>query len=578
MSNQLIDPRILSTVRETESLLEELTFRKCLEFDLYYLRNGTCTVDEQDKDNPLKPWPTWSYFDYLFYELGLPPAVKGISNITVLWKSRTMMGSWSVSGKAFHMMATRPHTRVVVQSKDEKRAVKIVEYCKYLYLNSLPRLQRHWACSRDPWDQAYSKFEIDNGSSIEAFASGPDSMRFEHGTIYIFDEAAMEDQLLECVSNAQAAKFPYIWLVSSARTGPLNDTFKKSRQIPWPVNRAFYRDVEHVGESTPLSAEVANSLTLPSQTTPMRGLSKYQSPTGWTFLRVHYSCDPSMRDPVRMAMARAQFPSDTLWRREMEIEAEALGGALVYPRYSRSIHLIPDRDIPTYGCIYMSIDPHPRVEHAILWCVVDRDGDLYFYREYWPSVLYGTGEIATDETPRAGLMVRDYCIKIAELEGNQLVIRDPGTPDEYGDYIDKDGGERVTNRLMDQAGKAFKVTAEGQQEISIAQRYRNYGIYAGDPIKSHQVGQDIIDGLLTPAPHSLHGSWPRMHIAESLVELDSEFSNHRFSPTIVSPSRDLNQRPSGFRTHELDNCRYISCSQPSYMEAFASPVIRNCDR
>jgi hypothetical protein len=278
-----------------------------------------------------------------------------------------------------------------------------------------------------------------------------------------------------------------------------------------------------------------------------------------------------MRDEAKLKRVSKVFGGrgSPMWRREMEIEAEALGGALVHPKYNEQIHVIKDTAIPEYGCLYMSIDPHPRTEHASLWMLVTRDYDFYFYRESWPSNVYGTGRRLRDEDECNRYTVRTYAEYLAFLEGNEIVGQHVGTPYEMYTYTHRDGGERIVSRLMDQAGKGFRISGEGTPDLFIYDEYRKYGIYCQDPRKSHAVGNDKIDELLEPKPWR-HTVRPRLFIAESLLELRAEFRNHRYAETSSSPSKDLTQRVSQFRTHMLDNCRYLLSGNIFYTEMMAS--------
>lgn len=58
---------------------------------------------------------------------------------------------------------------------------------------------------------------------------------------------------------------------------------------------------------------------------------------------------------------------------------------LVYPMFSRGIHLIPRREIPRDWTKVVCIDPANTGPTAALWCAVDPQGNLLFYRAYKQS-------------------------------------------------------------------------------------------------------------------------------------------------------------------------------------------------
>ena len=73
------------------------------------MRRWTKTLDEQDKENPYKPLPDWSYFEAV-YQLWQE------EEIIYIEKSRTMMMSWFIAGLCFHQVANFQPARAVFWS------------------------------------------------------------------------------------------------------------------------------------------------------------------------------------------------------------------------------------------------------------------------------------------------------------------------------------------------------------------------------------------------------------------------------------------------------------------------------
>jgi len=67
---------------------------------------------------------------------------------------------------------------------------------------------------------------------------------------------------------------------------------------------------------------------------------------------------------------------------------------LVYPAFSRHIHLRERFKIPLDWIIDIAIDIHPRVEQAVLFCAVSPRGDKYLCNEIWG---HGDGNWVADE-------------------------------------------------------------------------------------------------------------------------------------------------------------------------------------
>lgn len=304
---------------------------------------------------------------------------------------------------------------------------------------------------------------------------------------------------------------------------------------------------------------------------PCKGLWMQRTPAGIPVIQLRYTADPMMTPEVVAAMRRG-YSSEAHWRKEMEGDAGALGGTVVYPEFDPELHMVPDTQIPRRGCRYMSIDPHPRTPHAFLWVLVDAWNDLYVYRELWPSIIYGVNRKLTDVEEENIYTIKDYAQTLAWLEGNSLEFRGEHTRNERAIYrYNESKGERIIYRLMDQASKGFLATGEAEQEESYSVRYARYGIHCRDPRKAHHAGEDAIRLALAPRKHDTKGQWPRLHIAESCEELRLEFQTHKYKATkTVTDERDLNQERVKARCHLLDDLRYLLTSPLAYIKNLAS--------
>jgi hypothetical protein len=294
----------------------------------------------------------------------------------------------------------------------------------------------------------------------------------------------------------------------------------------------------------------------------------FRTPGGQPFVWLRYEADETMT-PERVKTLRAKYSSEAYWRREMLIQADALAGTRVYPDFDPGMHVIRDEDVPKRGCIYFSIDPHPRTPHAMLWVLIDRWSDWYVYREMWPSIAYPTDRrwrrIREDDQDNI-FDVRDYATWIAELEGNKIRWVNEETDEEYGVYDETRGGEKICDRFMDQAAKGFIAKKDGSKEVSYWDFYKNCDIVCRPAVKSHESGENAIHALLRPRKHEFKGQWPRLHIAASCRELIAEFPNHRYRKRkTISEEADLKQQAREVRTHQLDNLRYIATSNAAFI-------------
>lgn len=206
-------------------LKRELSLRYAVKDCWYWLRNCTKTEDEQNSENPLKPFPDRAYFQYILDVLNHEPVV-------FIEKSRTMLLTWILSGYLSHLMFTRPFTTVIVQSKDEARSLKPIQYAKALWRNSEPELKDRWLLPRDIAKQPYNKLEVANGSWMVGLSGDVDRIRSDH-PIVLFDEAAFIPTS-ENMDVAVAARPKQIIANSSACPGWFHQATVGAKPCNWP--------------------------------------------------------------------------------------------------------------------------------------------------------------------------------------------------------------------------------------------------------------------------------------------------------------------------------------------------------
>lgn len=219
------NPERANKIRELK-ILRELHIRRALKDPLYWLMKATKTFDEQDMQNPYKPFPDREYISHMFDVFDHEP-------ISFLEKSRTMMASWTVSAWAAHNGFSRPFT-TVFQSEDEDRAVHCVENIKCLWEHSEPELKERWPLARPLDKQPYNYLEMANGSWFLGIPGNPDKVRSAHPTCYVADEAAFMSYFSEAYGNAVATRAPHIIALSSANPGEFYEFVKNAKPVDWP--------------------------------------------------------------------------------------------------------------------------------------------------------------------------------------------------------------------------------------------------------------------------------------------------------------------------------------------------------
>lgn len=533
---------LANAVQEIEEIAAEMLARKVcgdrekgIEPDLKtWLTQATKTRDEQDKLNPNKPFPDEEYIWTMADTIKTEP-------VLFIEKSRTVMGTWT--GCAVYALEgfTTGQMKYMFCAPDERRAKNCIDYVKALWENSTPKLKERWPLKKELHLQSTLVFELANGTKFEAIAGGADKVRSAHPTAIMIDEGAFVDDGAECMDVAMAANPLSIIVISSANPG-------------------WFRE--------------ATEFASPDYSKPMpQGMSLRRTDNGVAVLRVHYTADPAKRGDWG-ATQKKKYVKGTNWDLEMEIKYDAKKGSLVYPDFDQSIHVVPDSMVPDSGCLFMAADPHPRTPHAFLWALIDRAGDVWIYREFWPSKVYAQPHEIKDGDEESLYSAKEYAQAIAGFEGNRIEF-DGSKEDERGELIED--GEVIYDRFMDQAGKGFKVSADGSPFESYWERYRKYGFTFKEPYKIHQAGEDEIRDLMVPRPHDTYGKWPRIHIAASCRELILEFLKHRYEAMAdhLMLRKELPQKGVEKRCHLLDCLRYIVTSKASYNPGFVSRIYRH---
>lgn len=300
-------------------------------------------------------------------------------------------------------------------------------------------------------------------------------------------------------------------------------------------------------------------------------------------LRLHYSADQERWSPERVSKLRATYTSDARWRREMEVEYEALEGELLYPEFSRDRNPCEPFDVsdPEYWTIWMALDPHPRTAHAMVWEAFNRFGDRAIVGEGWP-------EFGTRYGPSDGVRwkVRDYAQMIQFFESDSELKPSP--------FIWARGKKlKVFRRIMDTYGRAAN-SDEGEDYF---ESYRKVGIqlnkeaetnrkegqkinlYFDAALKGHdnlaKAYDSIGRALAVRVDSSGRAAPPILRVFEDCYEWIDEAENVRYPKAKKKPGddfgaeqgagKDSDEKVITYQRHLLDATAYIETARPGYM-------------
>ena len=280
--------------------------------------------------------------------------------------------------------------------------------------------------------------------------------------------------------------------------------------------------------------------------------------------RIHWSADPSKTE-VWAEAQKKKAPSINVYRREFEIDHYAGAGALLLPEFDRTIHVCRPFKVPHDWTRYMGIDPHKRRPHAFLWMAVSPDGDHWYYREYWPSRIYGK----KGDTPEDDRLykVDEYVEAVKLMEGPDVEYFGSG-----GFADNQKQKERIRLRVMDTHGKAiYTTTVMGKDEPeTFWDRYEKLGIRCKEAIKDIGSGRDTVGVRLRPRKVMRADGEAQegiIHIFETLPELIHECRTVRWPALTPGQAErmDPTDKPLQKRCHMTDLIRYIEQEDPLYV-------------
>jgi hypothetical protein len=332
---------------------------------------------------------------------------------------------------------------------------------------------------------------------------------------------------------------------------------------------------------------------------PFPGIQVHENEFGFKNLRLHYTADPqkgtgelTFVESIKRSLtpwALEQYLKMTdksLYLQEYEIDASATLGQLLYTM-DREATLVHSSQMPSEGTDYFAIDPHPMVPFASLWGRVDRWGDLWIYRELWPSkvafryengrLMGQKGNVPEDDNKHT---IEEYVEAIWWLE-SELNPQNKGV------------ATHIRERVIDYAARAFgKGTQDDPEQPNFQQRLAthasqlrrkkgitDWSLEFKDAKKDLDVGIKEVNAWFKPRDvrHPYEDRWvkqSRIRICEDRCpELIYQLETNRNTPLtpLQAESNDPMLRPLKKRNHLTDDLRYMVMANPIYVPPYAAP-------
>jgi hypothetical protein len=302
----------------------------------------------------------------------------------------------------------------------------------------------------------------------------------------------------------------------------------------------------------------------------LRRIQQGRPGAGIAVARLHYDADSSLT-PERIAKLKSSYTSEARWRREMEIEYEALEGTLLYPDFNRKRNVCKQFDVSDRWrwTIYMACDPHMRTPHAFVWKAFNASGEWVQCGELWPvdGVRYRTSEYAEAiEWLESDSDNKIECFRWAQ--GRKL---------------------KVFKRVMDTHGSAANSDQENEDyfEAYRSQGHRlrknkrsDFSLNFEPAIKGHNALEKAVDKINGDFSGRVEGESrepgpPRGHVFEGCEETILEYENVRFPAPKPKTSfdeqkegvasKESEERVITYRKHCIDADHYIHTSKPRFV-------------
>ncbi len=289
---------------------------------------------------------------------------------------------------------------------------------------------------------------------------------------------------------------------------------------------------------------------------PHPGIQKWTNKHGICIFRLHYSADPDKtKEWAEKQKAAMTNPAD--YEQEFEINFSAKQGTLIYQLHEEAT-LEKSFPIPRDWTRYFALDPHPVVPHAGLWAAVDPWGDVWIYRELWPSRIYGQPGNQPEDDNRFSIAQFVETIEFLESAENP----------------ENTGPEDVFERVIDYAARAMgQGFFDDRPEYNFQQRFEELsGWRFKDCIKDLNAGYEIVNSLLKPRDvEQTDGTFkPKSQLRifqDRCPELIHQLKNNRFQQLtpLLAERQDPTGKPQAKRNHLTDCLRYLAMNGLEYV-------------
>ena len=285
----------------------------------YFLQNCVYTLDQVDKKNPIKRFPSHLPHTRLYCEAWIRELQ------LVVPKSRRMQMSWENIALFLWDTMFGVGRCNIFQSKKEESSDNLVGRAEFI-LKHIPEDQIPKEMI-PKWNRTYCKLEFPEiHSQILGIPQGASQLREHTASGLLFDEFAFWDADEETYSAAIVTieGGGRCTILSSARAGAYMEKVV--------FDRLDEDQVDLDGDKQKVIHEP------PVHKFPMDGVECWKNPGNKFFvIQLHYTANPDKRSTEWKSHTKGNL-SHKRWMQEYEISWESVAGKPVYPNFSKKLH------------------------------------------------------------------------------------------------------------------------------------------------------------------------------------------------------------------------------------------------
>jgi phage terminase large subunit-like protein len=301
-----------------------------------------------------------------------------------------------------------------------------------------------------------------------------------------------------------------------------------SRHLIWmdeePTYKALY------DENMMRTVDIGGSMMLTM--TPIKGLT-------WVYDEVYEAGNPdhvyyevaTIYDNPHLNRDEIKIIEDTMHPDEREVRLEGRfipKSGLIYKEFDTKLHVVPYFKIPDDWTIVLGIDPHDRTPHAVVFCAINRDHDIFIFDEIFESCLIK--DLAAKMRMKLG-----FVNPMARRKGIKL---NPA-------YSVIDTSAKTPDMI---SGKNYK------EELGLG-----HGFFCVDAHK------DVIAGISKVREYlNYSNKKPNIYVMEHCREMIHQFRHYIWDDYVKKDRYNLKERPLKKDDHLLDALRYVLMTNPRW--------------